>query len=195
MTEDFDDVVRELYEEGVRYDAGQTERTRRRRNLSPDAGALLSLVVEAMGAQRVLEIGTSNGLSTLWLARAVQRSGGRVVSVDVDPEGQRAAAANLGRAGLAERVELRCADGGRVLRELPDAGQDVVFLDSERGEYAGWWPHPVRVLRPGGLLAVDNVLSHPDEVAAFSALVAAHPQLSSTVSPTGKGQLLAVKRT
>jgi predicted O-methyltransferase YrrM len=194
VTERFDDVVRQLYEEGARHDAAQPDRTRRRRNLSPDAAALLSIVCEAMDARRVLEIGTSNGYSTLWLTRAVQDRGGTVLSVDVDGDAQAAAATNLARVGLQQHVELRRADGGQVLRELPDGSQDLVFLDSERPEYAGWWPDPVRVLRVGGLLAIDNVLSHPDEVADVRALIDADPRLAATVVPTGKGLLLAVRR-
>jgi predicted O-methyltransferase YrrM len=194
VSETFDDVVRALHSEGVRHDAGQTERSRRRRNLDPDAAALLGVVVEAMGARRVLEIGTSNGFSTLWLARAVRDRDGTVLTVDLDAEGQRTAAANLARAGLQDLVQLRCAEGGQVLRELPDGSQDVVFLDSDRSQYVGWWPEPVRVLRVGGLLAMDNVLSHPDQVAQVRALVDADPRLSATVSSAGKGLLLAVRR-
>jgi predicted O-methyltransferase YrrM len=88
---------------------------------------------------------------------------------------------------------LRCADGGGVLAELPDGSQDVVLLDAHRPAYPGWWPHPVRVLRPGGLLVVDNVLSHPGDVAPFLALVDAEPALQAALSRTDKGQLLAVK--
>ena len=81
-----------------------------------------------------------------------------------------------------------------MLRELPEGSQDVVFLDSDRSRYRGWWPDVRRVLRDGGLLAVDNVLSHPDQVADLRALVDADPGLRSTVSAVGKGLLLAVKR-
>jgi predicted O-methyltransferase YrrM len=194
VTEDFDAVVRSLYEEGVRHDAGQVDRSRRRLNLDPDEAALLSVICQAMGAARVLEIGTSNGHSTLWLARAVHDWDGTVLSVDVDTAAQDAAAANLSRVGLQQHVQLRCADGGAVLAELPDASQDAVFLDADRSRYLGWWPDPVRVLRVGGLLAVDNVLSHPDQVADLRALIEADPHLTSTVSTAGKGLLLAVKR-
>ena len=194
MIEDFDDVVRSLHAEGVAHDAAQTDRSRRRLHLDPDAAALLAVVVEAMGATRVLEIGTSTGHSTLWLARAVAGQGGTVLTVDVSASAQAGAAENLARAGLAGHVELRCADGGDVLRELPDVGQDVVFLDADRSRYLQWWPDPVRVLRPGGLLAVDNVLSHPDQVAGLRALVEADPHLRATVSTAGKGLLLAVRR-
>ena len=194
MTEDFDDVVRSLYTEGVRHDAGQVDRSQRRLHLDPEEAALLAIVVEAMGATRVLEIGTSTGHSTLWLARAVSGRTGTVLSVDVSAAALAGAAANLERVGLQQFVQLRRADGGEVLRELPDASQDVVFLDSDRSRYLGWWPHPVRALRDGGLLAIDNVLSHPDEVAAVRALIEADPRLRSTVSTAGKGLLLAVKR-
>ncbi|MDQ8705288.1 hypothetical protein RCO28_22735 [Streptomyces sp. LHD-70] len=98
-------------------------------------------------------------------------------------------------AGVAGQVELREADGGAVLRELPDGCLDALFLDSERTEYAGWWPHPRRVLRPGGLLIVDNVLSHPDEVAEFLALVEADAEFTSTTAAVGKGLHLAVRAT
>jgi len=194
VTEDFDDVVRQLHAEGVAHDAVQTDRSQRRLHLDPDAAALLGVVVEAMGATRVLEVGTSTGHSTLWLARAVAGRGGTVLSVDVSAAAQEGAAANLARVGLAQHVQLRCADGREVLRELPDGSQDVVFLDADRSRYPGWWPHPLRVLRAGGLLAVDNVLSHPDQVAELRALVAADPRLRSTVATAGKGLLLAVTR-
>jgi predicted O-methyltransferase YrrM len=192
-----DDAVRRiadaLYAEGVAHDSAEPDRLRRRRNLEPDAAALLAIVLQAMGARSVVEIGTSNGYSTLWFADAVRATRGRVLSVDLDAEQQAAAAATLEQAGLSEWVELRCADGGEVLRGLPDGSQDVVFLDSERTQYEGWWPHPVRALRPGGLLVIDNVLSHPDEVAAVLALVAADPALTQVTVPSGKGQVFAVR--
>jgi predicted O-methyltransferase YrrM len=181
-----------LYQDGLRHDAAESDRLRRRRNLEPDAAALLSVVVQAMGAVRVLEIGTSNGYSAVWLADAVRPAGGTVTSVDVDAQAQRAAAANLKEAGLTAWVDLVLADGGMVLGELPAESHDVVLLDAERTEYARWWPHPVRVLRRGALV-IDNVLSHPDEVAPVLGLIGAEPGLSSAVVPTGKGQLYAVR--
>ncbi|MDT7566379.1 MAG: hypothetical protein QOG76_5003, partial [Pseudonocardiales bacterium] len=78
-----DDALRtlldELYRDGLRYDGAQSDRLNRRRNLEPDAAALLSVVIQAMGARAVVEIGTSNGYSTIWLADAVAPVGGRVL--------------------------------------------------------------------------------------------------------------------
>lgn len=194
MDEKLSDLLDELYQSGVEYDAKQSDRLLRRRNLEPDSAALLAVALEALGVRRMLEIGTSNGYSTIWFADALGRTNGELVSIDLDPDVQAEALANLRRAGLSESVELRVADGGAALAELADGALDALFLDSERPEYVGWWPHPRRVLRAGGLLIVDNVLSHPDEVAEFRGLVEADPDFSSTVVAVGKGLLLATVR-
>ncbi|MDI3417734.1 O-methyltransferase [Streptomyces luteolus] len=187
-------LLRALHRSGVEYDARQSDRLLRRRNLEPESAALLAVVLRAMGARRMVEIGTSNGYSAIWFADALRASGGEpLLSVDLDGAAQREAAAQLAEAGLAGQVELREADGGAVLREVPDGSLDALFLDSERTEYAGWWPHPRRVLRPGGLLIIDNVLSHPDEVAEFLALVEADAGFTSTTAAVGKGLALAVR--
>jgi predicted O-methyltransferase YrrM len=88
-------------------------------------------------------------------------------------------------------VDRQIRDGGRYLADLPDTSVDVLFLDAERTEYTRWWPHPIRVLRPGGLLAVDNVLSHPDEVADFLNLLAADHRCHTTTVAVGKGLALS----
>ncbi|MGH2854317.1 MAG: O-methyltransferase, partial [Solirubrobacteraceae bacterium] len=103
------------------------------------------------------------------------------------------AAQNLGRAGLRELVELRVEDAAESLRDTPDGSLDMIFLDAERPAYAGYWPDLVRVLRSGGLLAVDNVLSHADQVSDFRALVRAEERVSEAMVPTGAGLLLVVR--
>jgi predicted O-methyltransferase YrrM len=192
VTDDLHVFLAELYADGTAHDAAQPDRLMRRRNLEPDTAALLAMVLRIAGARRVVEIGTSNGYSTIWLADAARDVGGRVVSVDTQEwPGVRA---NLDRAGVASHVDLHIDDGGGYLAGLPDSGVDLLFLDAERVEYPGWWPHPVRVLRPGGVLAVDNVLSHPNEVAEFLALVAADPRCAATTVAVGKGLALAWRR-
>jgi len=182
-----------LYEDGAAYDAAEPDRRRRRRNLEPEAASFLWVLLQALRAQAVVEVGTSNGYSTIWLADAMRLTNGKVVSLDVDQTAQREAAANLAAAGLDSYVDLHAIDGGRFLARRPADSVDVLFLDSERPEYAGWWPHPKRVLRPGGLIVIDNVLSHADEVVDCRAQIEADSQLASTIVPVGKGQLLAVK--
>jgi predicted O-methyltransferase YrrM len=186
-------MLDELYAEGLRYDDAQTDRLAKRRNLEPPAAELVWVVAQATAARSIVEIGTSNGFSTLWLADATRAVGGRVVSVDVDASVQEQAAENLARAGLDALVELRQGDGGEVLAGLDAGSVDLLFLDAERPEYPPWWPAVQRALRPGGLLVVDNVTSHPDEVAPFLELVRAEPGWAHTIAEVGKGEFMAVK--
>lgn len=186
-------LLAELYADGLAYDAAQDDRLLRRRNLEPDAADLLAHVVRMVGARVVVEIGTSNGYSTIWLGDAVADTGGRVVTVD--PAATDEVGANLDRAGLADRVELVRRDGGAYLAGLADESVNVLFLDAERTEYAGWWPHPARVLRPGGVLAIDNVLApSPDELIEFLELVTVDERLIGTTVAVGKGLHLAWRR-
>jgi predicted O-methyltransferase YrrM len=197
MNERLSAFVHDLYAEGVTHDAAQPDRLLKRRNLEPATAELLSLAVRIAGARRVVEIGTANGYSTVWLADAVGDTDGHVVSLDTATNHE--AHANLARAdagqpGLAKRVELRQGDGGTYLAGLADGSVDLLFLDAERVEYASWWPHPVRVLPPGAVLAIDNVLSHADEVAPFFELLAREPALVRATIAVGKGLHLAWRR-
>ncbi len=130
-------------------------------------------------------------ISTIWLADAVEGVAGRIVSVDVDAERIALARDNLERAGL--EADLRVADAAETLAQSESGARDVVFLDAERGAYAGYWPDLLRALRRGGLLVVDNVISHADEVASFLSLVSTEPAATSTQVPIGAGVQLIVK--
>jgi predicted O-methyltransferase YrrM len=185
-------ILSELHESGRRFDAAQPDRLDRLRNLEPESGELLHLLVRALGARDMLELGTSNGVSTLWLADALAPAGGRLVSVEIDAERSRAARANLERAGLEAVVELRTGDAADALRASPDAAWDVVFLDAERPEYPGYWPELARVIRPGGLIAADNAISHADQMQPFRALVEADPRATTALDATGAGILFAL---
>ena len=197
MVQRFAEFMNDLYADGVAHDAAQPDRLLKRRNLEPASADLLGLVVRIAGACRVVEIGTANGYSTIWLADAVGETEGQVVSIDTAATDQ--ARTNLARAdavqpGLAKRVELRQQDGGAYLAALADGSIDLLFLDAERVEYPGWWPHPARVLRLGGVLAIDNVLSHADEVAPFLKLLAEDTRLVGATVAVGKGLHLAWRR-
>ena len=103
------------------------------------------------------------------------------------------ATTNFTRSGLASYISLVHDDAGRVLERSKDGAFDLIFLDSERPEYPGWWPHLERVLRPGGLLVVDNATSHPEQMAPFMALVKADAEFVTSLVPVGNGEFLAVR--
>jgi predicted O-methyltransferase YrrM len=193
MDERLATLLGDLHEHGVEHDADKPDRLDRLRNLEPDSARLLALLVRATGAGAVLELGTSNGYSTVWLADAVRATGGRLTTVDLDPQRSTEAAANLDRAGLHSFVELRVQDAARALRDSADEQWDLIFLDAERPAYPSYWPDLQRVLRPGGLLAVDNVVSHAGQVATFRALASSTSGFTEALVPTGAGMLLLVK--
>ena len=193
MTESLHGLLAELERFGEANDNASAERPRRMLNITRDTGEFLSVLVQATAARRVLEIGTSNGYSTLWLANAARATGGAVTTVELSDYKVGLAQQNFSRSGLAAFITLVQDDAGCVLERAVHAPFDLVFLDSERPEYPGWWPLLKRVLRPGGLLVVDNATSHPEQMAPFVALVKADTDFTTSLVPVGNGEFLAVK--
>ena len=184
--------VDSLYAQNQAHDSAQPDRLQRYRNLEPESAELLAILATAVGPRRMLELGTSNGFSTLFLADVARDLGAELVSVDTDAERTAAAAANLAAAGLGSTADLRTEDAAAVLASSPDRCWDLIFLDAERPAYPSYWPDLVRSLAPHGVLVVDNVLSHADQVREFRTLVSADTRVRATVVPIGAGLLLVV---
>src|SRR3954449_8877568 len=121
----------ELYAHGRAYDEQRQERVQRLRNVEPETAELLGVLVRAMHATHVLEVGTSNGYSTIWLGDAAQAVGGGVLSLEIEPERTALALGNLTRAGVKGAVELRTQDAGEALAQFGEESWDLIFLDSE----------------------------------------------------------------
>jgi predicted O-methyltransferase YrrM len=183
----------ELERFGEANDAATNERPRRMLNITRDTGEFLGVIVRAIAARRILEIGTSNGYSTLWLAEAAGAIGGSVTTVESSDYKLGLATSNFARSGLAPFITLVHDDAGQILQRSEAGGYDLIFLDSERQEYPGWWPELRRVLRRGGLLIVDNATSHGKELAPFVAQVRSDFQFETCMIPVGNGEFVAVK--
>ncbi len=128
--------------------------------ITPLQGKMLHLLARAVGARKVLEIGTLGGYSGIWLARAVGRNG-KVLSLELDPQHAEVARANLERAGLTPRVEVRVGDARATLPILEHEGAgpfDLVFIDADRPHYDEYLDWAVRLGHPGTLVVVDNVV-------------------------------------
>jgi len=193
MNQKLRDYIDELYAEGRNFDNAEPDWSLRRRNVDPQVGEFLWVLLRALRSKSVVEIGTSNGYSTIWIADAVRENGGKVISVDYDQGWLDQGKGNLTKAGLIDLVDLKRVEGGALLKSLPDSSVDFLFFDAERSDYAGWWPDPRRVLRSGGVIVVDNSLSHPQEVAELYDQIKSDSAFSPMVVAVGKGELVAVK--
>lgn len=180
----------ELYEIGRQHDAHEQERSKKMLNLEPDTARFLYILLRSSRRTRILEIGTSNGYSTIWLAWAASATGGHVVSIDRDAHKQVLAEANLLRAELREVVDLVCGDATQVVADLPGPF-DCVFFDADRYSAPAQLNLLLPKLAPGALLLADNALSHPGEIAAYLQALESLPDIDRVVLPIGKGLSLA----
>jgi predicted O-methyltransferase YrrM len=186
-------LLDELHARSREHDERQANRLDRWRNVEPDTARLMAVLVRALAPSRLLELGSSNGYSTIWLADAARAVGGHLVTVEIDPLRAAQANDNLRHAGFDDEVPVRVADAAEVLAASDDGAWDFIFLDAERPAYAGYWPDLVRVLAHRGLLVVDNVISHASEVAEFRELVSRDRRVSDAVAAIGAGALLIAR--
>lgn len=129
-------------------------------HVSPPQGKFLMMLALLRGARRILEIGTLGGYSTVWLARALPR-GGRLVTLEIDPEHAEVARANLARAGVEKVVEVRLGPAEKTLPRMHAAGEgpfDLIFIDADKESYPEYLDWAVKLSRPGTLIVADNVV-------------------------------------
>lgn len=186
------ELLDELEKSGEANDASTEERGQKLLNITHETGVFLALLIKACKARNVLEVGTSNGYSTLWLADAVGESG-TVTTVEKAPHKVEMAERNFQRAGLSSRIHQVAGEAGEFLASRGDGEYDFVFLDSDRGQYVDWWPSLRRVLADGALMVVDNATSHAHQLEDFNRLLASSEGYLSSLSPIGKGELVILK--
>ena len=163
-----------------------------------EVGRLLGILVRATGARRILELGTLGGYSAIHLARALPKDG-RLITLEFDPHHAEVARENLQAAGLAARVEVRI---GRALDLLPslatEAPFDLAFIDADKESYPAYLDWCLRLVRPGGLIVVDNVIdrgrvldpqsdSRGGAVDAMNRAAAADPRFEALILPVRDG--------
>lgn len=172
--------------------------------ISAEQGRLLQVLLRAVGAGRVLEVGTLGGYSAIWMARALPPDG-RLLTLEIDPAHAAFAREFVARAGLEDRVEVRTGEAAATMEAL-DAAEpfDVVFIDADKEGYPAYLEHALRLLRPGGLVIADNAFwsgrvleEDPEEEGArgvreFNRRLAAHPALTGTIIPMRDGLAVAV---
>ena len=179
-----------LYQQFSAHDAAQSQRLARYRNIEPESALFLNMQVRMLQAQHILEIGTSTGYSTLWLANAAQSQNGKVVTVEIDAARIAQAKQYAAALKLDEYIEFHHQDALQYLQAL-NIKFDFILLDAERDAYINYWPFLSQALvTQGSVLIVDNVLSHADEVRAFIALLQADSRFITSILNIGAGLLL-----
>jgi predicted O-methyltransferase YrrM len=196
------DLFRRLREETARDPMARMQ-------IAPEQGALLGLLVALAGARRAIEIGTFTGYSALWIARSLPPDG-LLVCCDISEEWTSVARRYWAEAGLDDRIRLRLGPALDTLDGLLDEGGrggfDFAFIDADKPAYPQYFERCLALLRPGGLIAVDNVFwdgavadpaardADTEAIRAFNARLAADPRVSLCVVPVGDGLALARKR-
>lgn len=185
-------LLDELAEMGESNDASADSRSRKMLNITPDTGEYLVFLMSIIKAEDVLEVGTSNGYSTIWIAEALP-DGGSVTTLEIQDSKIELAKANFERAGLADRIKQIKSDAGEFFRSNKKE-YDLVFLDAERVEYMNFADEAVRAVRPGGILVCDNSISHADEMKDFMDYIISCGQFVTCNVPVGKGEFTACRK-
>jgi caffeoyl-CoA O-methyltransferase len=190
-----DDRVREVLARLEREDSEEREAglpsEERSRAVAPATGRFLFSLVAPQTACEVLEIGGSRGYSSIWLGAGVRYLGGRVLSIERDPDAAARWRENVRGAGLEEWVELLEGDALELVPAVEDVF-DLVFIDAEKTDYEEHFAHARTKLEPGGLVVADNVISHQDTLGVYVAARQSDPSLLSTTVPLDRGLELSV---
>lgn len=172
--------------------------------ISPEQGSLMQVLLKANGAQEVVEVGTLGGYSAVWMARALPE-GGRVRTIEIDPQRAEFVRERIGKSDVAGKVEVLCGDAKEILPTLEADGADAMFLDADKGGYPFYVEQGLRIVRKGGLILADNAFAfgqlfdeNPSDrevpaVREFNDWMAKRTDLHGIILPIGDGLWVSVK--
>lgn len=190
MRAEFLSKVSALYQRFQEHDSTQADRIARFRNIEPESAQFLAQLVHIQQPRQILEIGTSTGYSTLWLAYAAQQVNARLTTLEIDADRSQQAASHLTDFNLSNGVEFWVGDAAEYLKQS-QAIFDFILLDAERDAYVEYWSDLKRLMCVSrGVLVVDNVLSHADQVTDFIALIQQDEQFNLSTLAIGAGLLV-----
>ena len=175
------EAIERLWQRKLDQDAKRLPRAERHRNLEPASAEFICALAAGVGAKRMVEIGGSSGISTIALAAAARRVGGRLISIEIDPVRHAESRQTLGGLGLEPFVDYRCGDAAVL---LPDLGEvDFALIDCEKEDYIRFFD--MLKVAAGGIVVADNILSHNLE--DYVAHVRKRSGVESITLSVGKG--------
>lgn len=182
--------LEQMYLTNKAEDASKTDRLERWRNLEPESALFISMLIRIQQSKHVLELGTSNGYSTIWLADALESTNGKLTTIDNLKERTRLARENLTRFELDDHVFFLTMDALDFITEANPI-YDMIFLDAERNAYTQYWTDLRRLLKKrGSVLLVDNVISHRTEVEGFIEMISSDKTVLLSTLNVGAGILM-----
>lgn len=196
------DILRQLREETARHPMAMMQ-------ISPEQGQFMALLVQLLGATKTLEVGVFTGYSSLCVALALPPNS-KIVACDVSEEFTSIARRYWEAAGVADKIDLRLAPALSTLDELLATGQaetfDFAFIDADKANYEGYYERSLQLIRPGGLIAIDNVLwsgrvadpqvqdHRTNEIRALNEKLHHDERVTLSLVPIADGLTLALKR-
>ncbi|MBW7995075.1 MAG: O-methyltransferase [Candidatus Glassbacteria bacterium] len=169
-------------------------RENRMLNVPPQDGRLLKMLVRMNGIKNALEVGTSNGLSAIWIALGLRETGGKLTTLEIDPNKVKLAGENFAKAGVSELITIVEGD---ALAELPKlTGEfDLVFLDAAKGQYKGYLDAVWDRIPSGGIIVAHNAIQMADAMRDYLDFVQNHPELQTVMLNTsGDGVALSYRK-
>ena len=190
IDERVDAVLERVDAEDAAQRAANLPSSQRTRNVEPETGRWLALLVRATNAREVLEIGSSNGVSTIWLAAAARLNGGKVTGTEILPERAAEANQNLADAGLDAVARVVAGNAQSTVKNLPGPF-DLVFIDAEKDDYVDHFEAVAGRVRPGGLILTDNVISH--DLSEYQSMLRSRSDVETATIPVGRGVEFTLK--
>lgn len=195
------DILRQLRQETARHPMATMQ-------VSPEQGQFMALLIQLLGARKTLEVGTFTGYSSLWVALALPADG-KIVACDVSEEWTTVARRYWQQAGVMDKIDLQLAPALDTLAKLLASGQantfDFAFIDADKENYLHYYEQSLQLVRPGGLIAIDNVfwsgrVADPQvqdkstvAIRAFNQKLHVDERVSLSLVPIGDGLTLALK--
>ncbi|BAP36301.1 MULTISPECIES: O-methyltransferase [Acinetobacter] len=179
--------LNELYQSFIKFDATQCDRIKRYRNIEPESALFLAMQVRIQQSKKILEIGTSTGYSTLWLADAAKVTGAKVTTLEIDEKRTQQAQLHAQELQVDDVIDFWVGDAQKYLEQCQEQ-YDFILLDAERNAYLNYWIYLQKMLvEHGGVLIVDNVISHAAEVKSFIMEVKRDERFMTTTLSIGSG--------
>jgi len=165
-------------------------------NIDRKSANLLNMLVKIKGAKNILELGTSNGYSGIWLAKALKETDGKLTTIEFWDKRLNVAVENFEICGVNDIIETHIGSACTILAEMGSEGRkfDFVFIDANKLEYVKYFAPIHPMLEVGGIMASDNVLSHALKVKPFMDVILNHDQYQSEMYPSEAGLLISLKK-